>query len=119
MLATHCGHVNNVGWTTTAWESACRLRCFSTSFAVSQACRSAERAQAAIQSLEAEFAGAAHGPIEFMPLDLSSLASVRAFSLAFRAKGLPLHLLIDNAGIMLVPFNLTVDGFESTMVRAV
>eukprot|EP00932_Pfiesteria_piscicida_P010957 SRR837773.22000.p1 GENE.SRR837773.22000~~SRR837773.22000.p1 ORF type:complete len:366 (-),score=106.04 SRR837773.22000:106-1170(-) len=50
---------------------------------------------------------------EFMELDLASLASVAAFAEAFKAKGLPLHVLMNNAGVMANPFTLTKDGFES------
>jgi NAD(P)-dependent dehydrogenase (short-subunit alcohol dehydrogenase family) len=41
--------------------------------------------------------------IEFQPLDLASLASVRAFVAQFLAQGRDLHLLINNAGIMATP----------------
>lgn len=37
--------------------------------------------------------------VEFLHLDLSSLQSARDFAENFLAKGLPLHLLILNAGI--------------------
>ena len=37
--------------------------------------------------------------VEFMPLDLASLSSVRQFTESFREKNLPLHMLINNAGI--------------------
>lgn len=50
---------------------------------------------------------------EFMILDLASLKSVRAFASNFAAKGLPLHILINNAGIMANPFALTEDNLES------
>ncbi|MFA7439368.1 MAG: SDR family NAD(P)-dependent oxidoreductase [Sphingomonadaceae bacterium] len=43
-------------------------------------------------------------------LDLSSLASVRAFAAAWGER--PLSLLINNAGIMACPFSHTEDGFE-------
>jgi NAD(P)-dependent dehydrogenase (short-subunit alcohol dehydrogenase family) len=49
------------------------------------------------------------GPAEFAELDLASLASVDAF---VRSWDRPLHLLIDNAGVMRTPFGLTADGFE-------
>ena len=42
-----------------------------------------------------------------------SLASIREFVAAFVAKQLPLHILVNNAGIMAVPFHLSVDGIES------
>ena len=40
--------------------------------------------------------------IEFMKLDLSSLASTMEFINAYKAKGYPLHVLICNAGLGLV-----------------
>ncbi|MDP9829616.1 NAD(P)-dependent dehydrogenase (short-subunit alcohol dehydrogenase family) [Kineosporia succinea] len=51
--------------------------------------------------------------VSLRELDLSSLASVAALGHALRAEGLPLHLLINNAGVMTPPDRqLTVDGFE-------
>ena len=40
---------------------------------------------------------------EFMSLDLSSFLSTQQFVTAFKEKNLPLHILINNAGIALVP----------------
>ena len=37
--------------------------------------------------------------VEFMPLDLASLQSVKKFTEEYKQKDLPLHLLINNAGI--------------------
>jgi NAD(P)-dependent dehydrogenase (short-subunit alcohol dehydrogenase family) len=54
-----------------------------------------------------------NGAIEFRLLDLASLASVRAFAAQFLALRRPLHLLINNAGIMATPLSYTPDGFES------
>ena len=51
--------------------------------------------------------------IEFQPLDLASLASVRAFVTQFLSTRRELHLLINNAGIMAAPLAYTGDGFES------
>ena len=42
--------------------------------------------------------------VEFMPLDLASLQSVKRFTEDYKQKGLPLHILINNAGIASVPF---------------
>ena len=47
-----------------------------------------------------------------MQLDLSSLASVRCFAEAYIQKGLPLHILVLNAGVFGGPFMLTGDGVE-------
>ncbi|MDP9238204.1 MAG: oxidoreductase [Chloroflexota bacterium] len=51
--------------------------------------------------------------IEAELLDLASLASVRAFVDRRLAKDRPLHILINNAGIMAPPLSYTEDGFES------
>ncbi len=49
------------------------------------------------------------GQVEVRPLDLQDLSSVRQF-----ADGVDkVDVLINNAGIMAVPFSLTADGFES------
>lgn len=46
-------------------------------------------------------------------LDLSSLASVAALGATLRAEGEPIHILINNAGVMTPPDRqTTVDGFE-------
>ncbi|KDO15741.1 hypothetical protein SPRG_18717, partial [Saprolegnia parasitica CBS 223.65] len=76
------------------------------------ACRSAERAGPVVDALAAEVS-ATTGKVEFMALDMMSLTSIRAFVAAFIAKQLPLHILVNNAGIMAVPFRLSVDGIES------
>ena len=54
----------------------------------------------------------APGGVEVRELDVSSLASVRAFAHAWSA---PIDVLINNAGIMQVPLARTADGFESQM----
>lgn len=52
-------------------------------------------------------------PVETGSLDLASLDSVRSFASGFNARGLPLALLICNAGIMAPPHRLvTKDGLE-------
>ena len=73
------------------------------------ACRSMDKAQAALAELQAEVPQA---QAEIMELDLASLASVRAFAEAFKAKYDKLDVLVNNAGIMMVPYGRTEDGFE-------
>jgi len=51
--------------------------------------------------------------IECRELDLASLASIRAFTADYLATGRPLHLLVNNAGVMATPLARTADGFES------
>ncbi|EXB37336.1 Short-chain dehydrogenase TIC 32 [Morus notabilis] len=50
--------------------------------------------------------------IDVMELDLSSLASVRKFASDYNSSGLPLNILINNAGIMGAPFALSEDNIE-------
>lgn len=73
------------------------------------ACRSDERAARARQRIIEMHPGA---DIDTVLLDLADLASVRMA--AERVAGEPhLDVLINNAGIMVPPFALTKDGFES------
>jgi NAD(P)-dependent dehydrogenase (short-subunit alcohol dehydrogenase family) len=66
----------------------------------------ASRNLAKAEALRPEVGDAA----EVRELDLGSLASVRAFAGAWEG---PIDVLVNNAGIMAVPFGRTVDGFES------
>ncbi|KAK2420825.1 short-chain dehydrogenase TIC 32, chloroplastic [Trifolium repens] len=50
--------------------------------------------------------------IDMMELDLSSMESVRKFTSQFNSRNLPLNILINNAGIMATPFNLSKDNIE-------
>jgi len=45
------------------------------------------------------------------PMDLSSLRSVKNFCDTWKKRNLPLHILVNNAGIM-SPYDLTIDGHE-------
>jgi NAD(P)-dependent dehydrogenase (short-subunit alcohol dehydrogenase family) len=73
-------------------------------------CRNAAKGADALQRLLAEVPDA---KAEVVALDVASLASIRAFAAAFAARGVPLDLLINNAGVMALPTReVTVDGFE-------
>ncbi|GMN32058.1 hypothetical protein TIFTF001_003520 [Ficus carica] len=50
--------------------------------------------------------------IDVMELDLSSMASVRKFASDYISSGLPLNILINNAGILAPPFSLSKDNIE-------
>ncbi|KAK4748645.1 hypothetical protein SAY87_015231 [Trapa incisa] len=50
--------------------------------------------------------------IDIMELDLSSMSSVRKFASDYVMSGLPLNLLINNAGVMATPFMLSKDNIE-------
>lgn len=53
--------------------------------------------------------------VEIESLDLMNPASIDSFAKKFLASGRPLHLLINNAGIMWVPFRKDSRGFESQL----
>ncbi len=85
-------------------------------FRVELACRdagAAERARASIvEDPEARKAG---GLAELAPpLDLGSLSSVRAFAGRFLERGLPLDVLVNNAGALFPTRETTADGFEAS-----
>jgi NAD(P)-dependent dehydrogenase (short-subunit alcohol dehydrogenase family) len=74
------------------------------------ACRNKDKGEAAVRQIIQEHPGA---KAEFLPLDLGDLASVRRFTNEFVTHYDRLDILINNAGIMAVPFGKTADGFES------
>lgn len=73
------------------------------------ACRSSERGEAAAQRIRS---AAPEARIEVRPLDLASLAAVREFARWFNDSRSALQLLLNNAGLMAIPRQTTVEGFE-------
>jgi NAD(P)-dependent dehydrogenase (short-subunit alcohol dehydrogenase family) len=76
------------------------------------ACRNLAKAQASLAQIQAEIPGAR---AEIIQLDLASLRSIHRFAEAFKAKYSQLNVLLNNAGIMMVPYGITEDGFESQL----
>ncbi|MGF1593082.1 MAG: oxidoreductase [Kiloniellaceae bacterium] len=52
------------------------------------------------------------GTVELRFLDLADLVDVRRFAEKFLHDGLPLDVLVNNAGVMMVPHGLTRQGYE-------
>lgn len=75
------------------------------------ACRNLDKGNAAIQEMQQSVNSA--GSLTVMQLDLASLKSVNAFVINFTKQFKQLDLLINNAGIMALPFSQTTDNFES------
>lgn len=50
--------------------------------------------------------------VDILKLDLSSIKSIREFADNLNALDLPLNILINNAGIMFCPYQLSEDGIE-------
>ncbi len=71
--------------------------------------RSRERTEPVVEAIRRS---TGDSRVEFLPLDLSDLASVREAAAAFLARDLPLHLLVNNAGLAGLR-TLTADGFEA------
>ena len=80
--------------------------------AVVLACRDTDKAGRAAGQIRAQ---AGRASVRVVPLDLASLASVRQAAEQIRATSVRLDLLINNAGVMAVPYHRTEDGFERTL----
>jgi NAD(P)-dependent dehydrogenase (short-subunit alcohol dehydrogenase family) len=76
---------------------------------VMMACRNPQKAEAAADAIRA---GHANASLELSALDLASLTSVRAFAARVLEKHPRIDVLINNAGIMAIPYRKTEDGFE-------
>jgi NAD(P)-dependent dehydrogenase (short-subunit alcohol dehydrogenase family) len=74
------------------------------------ACRNQAKGQAALDLIRADVSQAR---VELLQLDLGDLASVRAAADALGDR--PIHALVNNAGLMAVPYARTADGFEVQM----
>jgi len=92
-------------------------------------CRSVERGEEAAEKLNAacaerlteekskgeeksSHAAAKPGKVEFLRLDLADLESVSEFAMNVAARTDKIHLLINNAGVMMIPFSKTKEGIE-------
>ena len=74
------------------------------------ACRSKERGERACEEVCRE---SASQNVVFRQLDLASCKSIRNFAERILAEEREINILINNAGIFFVPYQLTEDGFES------
>merc|ERR1712137_542719 len=76
---------------------------------VIMACRNMEKGGEAKAEIEERVPNA---QLTLLKLDLSSLDSIESFVNAFNEMSLPLHILINNAGVMAIPYQETVNKFE-------
>jgi len=76
------------------------------------ACRDNGKANQALLKIQAEVPGT-RGVI--LQLDLTSLQSVHDFTERFKTSYNRLDILLNNAGIMMVPYGVTADGFEKQL----
>lgn len=76
------------------------------------ACRNITKGEAAKKEILNSYPNA---KIDVMNLDVANFSSVRNFAEEFKNKYNRIDVLMNNAGIMMTPYSLTVDGFESQM----
>ncbi|XP_029972858.1 retinol dehydrogenase 12 [Salarias fasciatus] len=76
---------------------------------VIMACRDVEKGEEAAASIRAAHSSA---DVEVRELDLADTCSIRAFAQRFLREVNHLHILINNAGVMMCPYTKTIDGFE-------
>ena len=76
-------------------------------------CRRPSNLEAAL--LKCRTAGLTGGSYKCVELDLMSMKSVRKFAEVIISKNIPIHVLVNNAGIMFGPRKETINGFESQM----
>ena len=77
---------------------------------VIMACRNLEKSHQSLEKIQNKIPDA---KVEILKLDLASLESINQFSDNFKQKYDRLDILLNNAGIMMVPYKKTLDGFES------
>ncbi|HID54223.1 MAG TPA: SDR family NAD(P)-dependent oxidoreductase [Anaerolineae bacterium] len=73
------------------------------------ACRNRQKGETAVTQIRQQVPDAS---LELMALDLADLSSIRQFAAEFQANHDRLDVLINNAGIMAIPYRQTADGFE-------
>ncbi len=76
-------------------------------------CRDSARGEEA-RSEVIQTAGVTKDGVSLMIADLASFASVRKLASDFLQTSQPLHVLVNNAGVILGNRSVTVDGFETT-----
>jgi NAD(P)-dependent dehydrogenase (short-subunit alcohol dehydrogenase family) len=91
-------------------ETACALAAHGTT--VLGTARDVAKAERATAHVRAD-TKAGGGSLEFVELDLASLASERACADALISCNLPFDLVVANAGVMATPFGHTADRFET------
>lgn len=73
------------------------------------ACRNQEKTEIVVEEIKAE---TGNQNVEFIQLDLMRLDSVTKFAQEFKSRYSQLHILLNNAGVMICPFGLSEDGTE-------
>ncbi|KAM7323387.1 retinol dehydrogenase 11 [Microtus ochrogaster] len=73
------------------------------------ACRDVQKGERVASEIQAT---TGNSQVLVRKLDLADTKSIRAFAKEFLAEEKHLHILINNAGVMMCPYSKTADGFE-------
>ncbi len=73
------------------------------------ASRNIQKAETAVSQIKTEIPNAS---TEIIPLNLADLTSIKNFATVFTSNHTQLDLLINNAGVMAIPYRQTINGFE-------
>lgn len=76
---------------------------------VVMACRDMEKGRAACEEIKMRSGSES---VVLHKLDLASCSSIRSFASRILDQEEEIHILVNNAGVMFVPYQLTEDGFE-------
>ena len=74
------------------------------------ACRSIEKGEKAVAEVRQQ---SGSDNVLFRQLDLASCKSIRSFANKILSEEQEIHIFINNAGVMFVPYTLTEEGFET------
>jgi retinol dehydrogenase-12 len=75
--------------------------------------RSVDKCNAAKEDILKQDSNPQEERLHVLQCDLASFKSIREFGAEWENLNLPLHILLNNAGIMACPCSTTVDGFET------
>lgn len=71
------------------------------------ACRNEEKTKAVVEEIKLHTGSS---KVDFIQLDMMKLDSVTKFAQEFKSRYTELHILLNNAGVMMCPFGLSEDG---------
>ncbi|KAG0242186.1 hypothetical protein B0O80DRAFT_450808 [Mortierella sp. GBAus27b] len=109
-VAIVTGANSGLGYATTVSLAAHGAHVFLACRSMGKALEAIEKAKAEIKTKYPDFKGVPN--FDFLPLDLNNMKNCRHAAQEFLKRGLPLHILVNNGGIMTSPYALSDDGVE-------
>ncbi|KAK3820020.1 MAG: hypothetical protein J3Q66DRAFT_281118 [Benniella sp.] len=109
-VAIVTGANSGLGYATTVALAAKGAHVFLACRAMGKALEAIEKAKAEIKTKYPQFKGEPN--FDFLALDLNDMKKCQHAAQEFLKRGLPLHILVNNGGIMTSPYALSADGIE-------